>query len=200
MQEQVVFRGDIWYVNLSRTIDKSMSTQRQLGTRPCIISSNNMYNKYSPTIQVIPLSTQIHKKSPVHVDVGLECGIDRQSVALVEQETTIDKVDLTEKVGECTIQVMEHLKRAIIKQKDIDEPFDINRLKRFIRAITETQKGDLDENQVIKSVLVYEFKCYCGQYGYDYKEMYNKYKYQFVNKQKEVQLVINKKEKQLVYA
>ena len=51
-------RGEIWLVDFGE-IDKTSSVQ--LGERPAIIVSNDVANKYSPVITVIPLSTNMKK-------------------------------------------------------------------------------------------------------------------------------------------
>jgi mRNA-degrading endonuclease toxin of MazEF toxin-antitoxin module len=172
-----IFKGEIWKVNLSDKIKEGVNTQRQLGVRPCYISSNNLYNKYSPTVQIIPFTSQEKKFSPVHVYIPMSCGLTKVSTALVEKETDIDKTDLIEKIGECSIEIQKEIERAIQKQKGMVEPFDIYRVKKLTNAIIQVYKNkELDTSGLIKSALLDEFKWYCGSYGYDYKLIFNKYK------------------------
>ena len=51
-------RGDILYVDMGGQYEGSM----QGGMRPVIVVSNNMANKHSTVITVVPLSTKINKK------------------------------------------------------------------------------------------------------------------------------------------
>lgn len=86
--------GDIYYANLSGKYNSRV----QQGLRPVLIVSNNKANYYSPVITVIPLTTsETKKKLPTHVSI-IGYGLKEKSIALVEQITCIDKVDLIEKV------------------------------------------------------------------------------------------------------
>lgn len=51
-------RGDILYADLGGQYQGSM----QGGMRPVVVVSNNMANKHSSVITVVPLSTKIFKK------------------------------------------------------------------------------------------------------------------------------------------
>lgn len=50
-------RGDIIIADLGQH-----ETSIQSGIRPCVVMSNNMANKHSPVITVVPLTSKIHKK------------------------------------------------------------------------------------------------------------------------------------------
>lgn len=89
--------GDIYYASLPG----KPNSQVQQGVRPVLIISNNKANCYSPVITVIPLTTsKTKKKLPTHVTI-MGYGLKEESIALVEQITSIDKVNLIEKV--CSI-------------------------------------------------------------------------------------------------
>ena len=61
-------RGDILYADLGGQYQGSM----QGGMRPVVVVSNNMANKHSTVITVVPPSTKIFKKKnlPTHVFVS----------------------------------------------------------------------------------------------------------------------------------
>lgn len=108
-------RGEIWLANLGH-----QEGSVQGGIRPVIIISNDKNNEYSPTVNVIPITSNLNKNPlPVHVLVGVECGLLKPSIALVEQDTTIDKVKLIRKIGQCTPEVMDKINRAILIQKGL---------------------------------------------------------------------------------
>lgn len=70
----------------------------QGGQRPAIIVSNNMCNKFSPVVSVVPITSREKKPLPTHVTIwgyGLSC----ECTAMCEQITTIDKSIITEKIG-----------------------------------------------------------------------------------------------------
>jgi len=94
MKEQIK-RGEIYYINLGDTVGSE-----QDGIRPCIIVQNDIGNLYSPTTQVIPLTTQSKKTHlPTHALISSTCGLNADSIALVEQLRTVDKSRLGAFVG-----------------------------------------------------------------------------------------------------
>ena len=94
MTTMVVKRGDIFYADLSPVIGSE-----QGGIRPVIIIQNDIGNKYSPTVIVAAITSQINKaKLPTHVEISSEeYGLNRDSVVLLEQIRTLDKKRLKEK-------------------------------------------------------------------------------------------------------
>ena len=96
MTTMVVKRGDIFYADLSPVIGSE-----QGGIRPVIIIQNDIGNKYSPTVIVAAITSQINKaKLPTHVEISSEeYGLNKDSVILLEQIRTIDKKRLREKIG-----------------------------------------------------------------------------------------------------
>ena len=100
MTTMVVKRGDIFYADLSPVIGSE-----QGGIRPVIIIQNDIGNKYSPTVIVAAITSQINKaKLPTHVEISSEeYGLNRDSVVLLEQVRTLDKKRLKEKIGELSV-------------------------------------------------------------------------------------------------
>ena len=91
-----VKRGDIFYADLSPVIGSE-----QGGVRPVLVIQNDIGNKYSPTVIVAAITSQINKaKMPTHIEInGEEYGLTKDSVILMEQIRTIDKKRLKEKTG-----------------------------------------------------------------------------------------------------
>ena len=96
MTTMVVKRGDIFYADLSPVIGSE-----QGGIRPVIIIQNDIGNKYSPSVIVAAITSQINKaKLPTHIEISAhEYGLNKDSVILLEQIRTIDKKRLREKIG-----------------------------------------------------------------------------------------------------
>lgn len=111
MTTMVVKRGDIFYADLSPVIGSE-----QGGIRPVIIMQNDIGNKYSPTVIVAAITSQINKaKLPTHVEISSEeYGLNRDSVVLLEQIRTLDKRRLKEKIGHMTESDMEKVNRALL--------------------------------------------------------------------------------------
>jgi len=95
----VVKRGDIFYADLSPVVGSE-----QGGIRPVIIIQNDIGNKYSPTVIIAAITSQINKaKLPTHVEISSEdYGLNKDSVVLLEQIRTLDKRRLKEKIGHMT--------------------------------------------------------------------------------------------------
>ncbi|HNR04261.1 MAG TPA: type II toxin-antitoxin system PemK/MazF family toxin [Bacillota bacterium] len=106
----VLRRGDIFYGDLSPVIGSE-----QGGVRPVLIIQNDIGNKYSPTVIVAAITSQINKaKLPTHVELeALKYGITKDSVILLEQIRTIDKRRLKEKIGHLSEELMKQVDTAI---------------------------------------------------------------------------------------
>lgn len=91
-----VKRGDIYYADLSPVIGSE-----QGGVRPVLVIQNDVGNKYSPTVIVAAITSQINKaKMPTHIEICADdYGLVKDSVILLEQIRTIDKKRLKEKTG-----------------------------------------------------------------------------------------------------
>ena len=93
-----ILKGEIYYCNLPQTENSSL----QGGIRPCIIYNNNMSNRFSDAIRVIPLTSKLKRTDlPCHIviEANLQNGLPTTSMALVEQTTTIKKSHILEKIG-----------------------------------------------------------------------------------------------------
>ena len=87
---------EISYADLSPVVGSE-----QGGVRPVLVIQNNIGNKYSPTIIIAAITSQINKaKLPTHIEISAnEYGLNKDSVILLEQIRTIDKKRLREKIG-----------------------------------------------------------------------------------------------------
>lgn len=91
----------------------------QGGIRPVVVISNGLNNKFSPTVNVLPITSKTKTKIPVHVDIGIECGLEVESIVLTEQMLTINKFQLTNLIGFCTKDVLTKIAKAIVMQTEI---------------------------------------------------------------------------------
>ena len=89
-------RGYLYYAHLSPVVGSE-----QGGVRQVLIKQNDIGNKYSPTVIVAAITSQINKaKLPTHIEISAhEYGLNKDSVILLEQIRTIDKKRLREKIG-----------------------------------------------------------------------------------------------------
>ena len=84
-----ILRGQVWMYQPSFSVSGSI----QKGTRPVIIISNNIGNKFAPTVIVVPCTTQCKKGLPTHAYLNIN---HVRSTALAEQITTVASADLVE--------------------------------------------------------------------------------------------------------
>ena len=106
-----VKRGDIFYADLSPVVGSE-----QGGVRPVLVVQNDIGNKYSPTVIIAAITSQMNKvKLPTHVEFSAEFGLPKNSVVLLEQIRTIDKKRLREKVGFTDEFFMKKVNEALIK-------------------------------------------------------------------------------------
>ena len=79
-----------------------------------LIIQNNVGNRYSPTVIVSPLTKQNKKMmQPTHVALGCKFGLTEDSVALLEQIRTIDRLRLRRYIGTIDSETMNQIDRAI---------------------------------------------------------------------------------------
>lgn len=105
-----VKRGDIFYADLSPVIGSE-----QGGIRPVLVVQNDIGNKYSPTVIIAAITSQINKaKLPTHIEISsAEYGLNKDSVILLEQIRTIDKRRLKEKIGHISDELMEKVNEGL---------------------------------------------------------------------------------------
>lgn len=89
---------DIYYADLSKnTVDSE-----QGGIRPVIIVQNNIGNNFSPTVIVLPMTSEIKKVNmPTHCIIhrSEKNGLTVDSMVLAEQIRVIDKSRLQDHIG-----------------------------------------------------------------------------------------------------
>ena len=104
-------RGEVYYADLSPVVGSE-----QGGFRPVLILQNDIGNKYSPTVIVTAITSQLGKaKLPTHIELSAEeYNLPKNSVALLEQIRTLDKRRLKEKVTTLSADKMKEVNRALL--------------------------------------------------------------------------------------
>ena len=103
-------RGELYYADLSPVIGSE-----QGGVRPVLIVQNNVGNKFSPTVIVAAVTSQISKaKIPTHIEISTNYGLTKDSVLLLEQIRTLDKRRLKEKIGTLDEKCMKSVNEALL--------------------------------------------------------------------------------------
>ena len=104
-----VRRGEIYYADLSPVIGSE-----QGGMRPVLIVQNDVGNKYSPTVIAAITSQKYKTRLPTHISVNADnCGLQKDSVVLLEQVRTLDKQRLKERMGNLPDSEMNKINKAL---------------------------------------------------------------------------------------
>lgn len=106
----IVKRGDIFYADLSPVVGSE-----QGGVRPVLVVQNDVGNKFSPTVIIAAVTSQINKaKLPTHIEINAsDYGLAKDSVILLEQIRTIDKKRLRERIGRLDEELMARVDGAL---------------------------------------------------------------------------------------
>lgn len=107
----VVSRGELYYADLSPVVGSE-----QGGLRPVLIIQNNIGNKYSPTVIIAAITSQITKaKLPTHIELAKDkYNLPKDSVVLLEQLRTLDKMRLKDRIGSLDEHAMKKIDIAIM--------------------------------------------------------------------------------------
>nr|WP_269450240.1 type II toxin-antitoxin system PemK/MazF family toxin [Tepidanaerobacter acetatoxydans] len=114
----MVRRGDIFYADLNPVVGSE-----QGGIRPVLVVQNDVGNKYSPTVIIAAITSQIDKaKLPTHVELqSKDYGLEKDSVILLEQLRTIDKRRLKEKITILDQDIMKKVDEALKVSLGLEE-------------------------------------------------------------------------------
>ena len=104
-------RGDIFYADLSPVVGSE-----QGGVRPVLIVQNDVGNKYSPTVIIAAITSQLTKaKLPTHIELSKEkYNLAKDSVVLLEQLRTLDKRRLTTRISSVDNLIMKQIDIAMM--------------------------------------------------------------------------------------
>ena len=104
-------RGEIYFADLSPVVGSE-----QGGVRPVLIIQNNVGNKYSPTVIVSAITSQLSKaKLPTHIELpSSKYHLPKYSVVLLEQIRTLDKRRLKDKISAIDTFKMKEIDKAIL--------------------------------------------------------------------------------------
>ena len=111
MNYNVIFRGDVWWVDLDNAfpVMSSNKDHYQRGIRPCVILSNNTNNRHCSTIQVVPLTTQ-EDDLPQHTYIYVN---HVKNFVIPESIMTIHKTFLRGKYGHINRDMFHRVEQAI---------------------------------------------------------------------------------------
>lgn len=111
-------RGDIYFADLDPVIGSE-----QGGKRPVLIIQNDLGNRFSPTVIILPLTSRTGKH-PLRTHVPIsppQGGIAKPSIILCEQVRTVEKSRLIRHLGRLTSEKMALVERALAAAVGKDE-------------------------------------------------------------------------------
>ena len=103
--KELILRGQIYYVDFY-----DMDSHVIRGKRPAVIVSNDMHNKNSGTVIVVPITTTI-KDYPTSIDIHLDSGIHGQINCA--DIMTVDKRQLVDYKDQIPDSLMQELDRTL---------------------------------------------------------------------------------------
>lgn len=103
-------RGEIYCADLDPVVGSE-----QGGIRPVLIIQNDVGNRFSPTVIVLAITSQLRKSNlPTHVEVSAgKTGLQKPSIVLAEQMRTLEKQRLQKRMGELSAEEMVLVDNAI---------------------------------------------------------------------------------------
>ena len=103
-------RGDIYYADLRPVVGSE-----QGGVRPVLIVQNDTGNRHSPTVICAAITSRQNKaKLPTHIELRAEqYQMEKNSVILLEQLRTIDKMRLKDRACHLDDKMMNQVNHAL---------------------------------------------------------------------------------------
>lgn len=110
MIKLLIKRGDIFWYNFGQA-----KGSEQGGLRPVVVVSNDTGNRFSPTVIVAVITTQVKNGLPTHVSINeySEIGLKAPSKILTEQQRTVDKRFLKDYIGRVNEDTIKQLNKAL---------------------------------------------------------------------------------------
>lgn len=106
---------DIWMCNMANS-----EGSVQGGYRPALVLSNDRNNTYSPTVNVIPITSKMNKRNlPIHVEIWNHSrfGLKTPSTLMVEQIRIIPIESLDKYIGHIDDKaILKKIKKAMAIQ------------------------------------------------------------------------------------
>lgn len=105
MENKEIKRGEVYWVNLDPTIGSEIKK-----TRPAVILSNNVQNRISARVVILPITSNTEKLFPFEARITLQ---KKGAKVLADQVRTVDKSRLNACICSLTKAEMKDIERAI---------------------------------------------------------------------------------------
>ncbi len=123
-----ITRGSVWFADLAPRTTSNLVTSVQSGTRPVLVISNDLNNRFGTVITIIPFTGAPKRLDmPTHVAVvptdvrnGYQPSEIYESTLLCEQVTALDKARLVSYIGSVVNpKLMAQVEAALLTQVGI---------------------------------------------------------------------------------
>lgn len=113
----VIRRGDVYCADLRPVVGSE-----QGGVRPVLVIQNDVGNRHSPTVICAAVTSRMNKaKLPTHIELSAaRYHMVKDSVILLEQLRTIDKMRLKDKICHLDGDIMRKVNRALGISLELD--------------------------------------------------------------------------------
>jgi len=107
----IIRRGDVFYADLRPVVGSE-----QGGVRPVLIIQNDIGNRHSPTVICAAITSRMNKaKLPTHIAIdAAEYHMVKDSVILLEQLRTVDKLRLKDRICHLDNVIMQKVDQALL--------------------------------------------------------------------------------------
>ncbi len=105
----MIRRGEVWWVDLDPVLGSEIGKRR-----PAVVVQNDLANRTSPTITVVPLTSSVDAVYPfqVRIEAG-EAGLGRAGKAQCEQIRTLSRERLVERIGALSTDRLAEIRSAL---------------------------------------------------------------------------------------
>jgi mRNA interferase MazF len=100
-----VLRGDVWWVSLDPT--QGAEIQK---TRPCLVLTSNILNRFRQTVVGVPLSTSARAHPPISVAVTCQ---GKPVVAIIDQIRAVSRQRLKSKIETASPAMLRAVSKAL---------------------------------------------------------------------------------------
>lgn len=105
----MIRRGEVYLVGLDPVVGSEVGKMR-----PAVVLQNDLANRSSQTVTVVPISSQIERVFPFQVRIpNGEGGLERPSKALCEQIRTVSRNRLVRLLGQLPSERLQEIRLAL---------------------------------------------------------------------------------------
>lgn len=105
----MIRKGDVFLVSLDPVLGSEVGK-----TRPAVVVQNDLANRSSPTVTIIPISSSTERVFPFQVRIPAgEGGLTRESKVLCEQIRTVSRGRLLQPLGQLSGERLNEIRIAL---------------------------------------------------------------------------------------